>query len=125
MKNAYRYFVLFIVCYFFACGANAQADTAKANQLQGKLVETICSCISQKDLSSIKSEDDVQSLITNCFMGGDGLSLIIDYAKASGVDISNSDQLSAMGEKIALELSLNCPAMMKVMINVAKDSSQS
>jgi hypothetical protein len=128
MKNSYKNLTIFvIVCFFFSYAASAQVvDSAKANELQGKLIETICNCISQKDASSIKTAADAQNLIMNCFTGGgDELNLLIEnYAKASGVDISNSDQLNAMSEKLGLELYLNCPAMMKMMANMAKDSTE-
>jgi hypothetical protein len=130
MKKCFKNLGLAVLLSFlFSFAAKAQTDTTKtidttkANAIREKLITTICTCVSQKDPSSIKTADDVQALVMNCFMG-DGLSLLMDYAKASGVDISNSDQMRAMGEKLGEELSLNCPTMMKMMMNVVKDSTQ-
>jgi hypothetical protein len=124
MKKCFKNLSLVVlVSFLFSFAAKAQTDTTKANAIREKLITTICTCVSQKDPSSIKTADDVQALVMNCFMG-DGLSLLMDYAKASGVDVSNSDQMRAMGEKLGEELSLNCPVMMKMMMNVVKDSTQ-
>lgn len=126
MKKCYKSLGLVVLLSFlfsFATKAQTNTTNAKADSIREKLITTICSCVSQKDPSSIKTADDVQALVMNCFMG-DGLSLLMDYAKASGVDISNSDQMRAMGEKLGEELSLNCPTMMKMMMNVVKDTTQ-
>lgn len=126
MKKCYKNLGLVVLLSFlFSFAAKAQTNTTntKADSIREKLITTICTCVSQKDPSSIKTADDVQALVMNCFMG-DGLSLLMDYAKASGVDVSNSDQMRAMGEKLGEELSLNCPTMMKMMMNVVKDSTQ-
>ena len=130
MKKCYKNLALVVLLSFlFSFAAKAQADTTKAsdttqaNAIRDKLITTICACVSQKDPSTIKTADDVQALVMNCFMG-DGLSLLMDYAKASGIDVSNTDQMRSMGEKLGEELSLRCPTMMKMMMNVVKDSTE-
>jgi hypothetical protein len=130
MKKCYKNLALVVLLSFlFSFAAKAQADTTKANDttqanaIRDKLITTICACVSQKDPSTIKTADDVQALVMNCFMG-DGLSLLMDYAKASGIDVSNTDQMRSMGEKLGEELSLRCPTMMKMMMNVVKDSTE-
>ncbi|MEI9933839.1 MAG: hypothetical protein WDM71_03100 [Ferruginibacter sp.] len=58
-----------------------------------------------------------------CFMG-DGLSTFMDYVNASGVDISDMTAVQTLGQKVGMELVIKCPALITIMMNMAKDTTE-
>src|SRR5260221_12159289 len=92
----------------FVSNLYAQIDSAKAEKLKGELIETVCTCVSKSDTSKVKTADDVQGLLMQCFMS-DGMSTFMDYASASGIDMSNMQQMQDWGKKVGIELTFKCP----------------
>jgi hypothetical protein len=118
--------MLFIAgcCVAFSLNVKAQVDSVKASKLKAQLVDTICTCVSQTDLSTVKTEEDIQTLMMKCFMGN-GMGIFMDYATAAGIDFTNVDQMKEMGMQIGMTLTTKCPAFMKVAMKIAvSDSSQ-
>jgi len=119
-------FILFACGIIFSNHLNAQAvhaDSAKAAKLKSQLIDTVCSCVSKSDTSKVKTADDVQGLLMQCFMS-DGMSVFMDYANASGIDLSNAEQLQEWGQKIGMELTLKCPTLVKLLMIIAKDPNE-
>ncbi len=124
MKKYYQLAVCTTIL-FFSLGykSNAQADSVKAEQLKTKLIGQVCDCVSKSDTASIKTGSDAQNLIMKCFMG-DGLSTFMDYVNASGVNISDMTAVQALGQKVGMELVIKCPALITIMMNMAKDTTE-
>jgi hypothetical protein len=108
-----------MVLSFFFTTINAQVDSAKAAKLQTQLADTICSCISKTDTSTIKSIDDVQTLFQRCFMTN-GMGIFMDYCKASGTDVTDMNAMQELLTKMGMQLSMSCPAMMELTLKVVK-----
>jgi hypothetical protein len=118
-------FLAILLSALFGYNVNAQVDSAKAERIKNQLIDSVCSCISKKDVSSIKTVDQAQALLMECFMGsGDGMSLFMDYLSASGIDMSDMAGMQAAGTKMATEFYSRCPALIQIMINVEKDTTE-
>jgi len=124
-KYSSAFFAIMICFVLFGYNVNAQVDSAKAEKIKGRLIDSVCSCISKKDVSAIKTDDQAQGLLMECFMGsGDGMSMFMDYLSASGIDMSDMQGMQAAGTKMATEFYTRCPALMQIMINVEKDTTE-
>jgi hypothetical protein len=116
------FFLATALSFIFTANVQAQADSLKAKAIKAELLDTICKCVTQTDLSTVKTAKDAQTVIAKCFMS-DGLSLFMDYATATGADMTNTDQMQDMGKKIGMQLAQTCPAMLKIMMNMAEAES--
>jgi hypothetical protein len=105
------------------CAQTAQPDSAKAEKLKAQLIDAVCTCISKSDTSKVKTADDVQGLLMQCFMS-DGMSLFMDYASASGIDLTDTKKVQEWGQKIGMELTFKCPTLVKLLMNMAKDPEE-
>jgi hypothetical protein len=114
-------FLAGILFFVFNVSAHAQVDSIKAAKLQEELADTICTCISQTDTSTIKTIDDVQALFMKCFMGN-GMNIFMEYCKASGTEMSDMNAMQDVLTKIGMQLSINCPAMLELTLKVVKSS---
>jgi hypothetical protein len=114
---------LFLVFTSFSGVIFAQADSVKLTQLKNKLIDTICTCMTQTDTTKLQTSDDIQTQMMSCFMT-DGMGVFMEYLEATGIDISDSQQLQKLGQKIGIELSYKCPTVMKLMLRIAKDSPE-
>ena len=124
MKKYWKAFFAVVFSISLGYSAHAQADTAKATQVENKLIDELCSCISKSNPDSVKTVDDIQNLMMKCTMSGDIASLFMQYMTASGFDLTDMQQMQNVMTKFGMEASTRCPAMMTMMMNVAKDSSQ-
>lgn len=122
MKSVRRLFLL-ILSVVSVTVANAQVDSAKAAQAKGKLIDTLCTCISKTDAATIKTADDAQNVLIKCF-ATDGMSDFVEYVTATGMDLTDTKALQEMGQKIGFELSLKCSSLTKMIENVSKDSGE-
>ena len=116
-------FMLVLIFISFSGAIYAQADSIKLAQLKNKLIDTICTCMTQTDTSKLQTSDDIQTQMMSCFMT-DGMGVFMEYLEATGVDISDTQQLQKLGQNIGIELSYKCPTVMKLMLRIAKDSPE-
>jgi len=122
MKSVRRIFLL-VLSFTSIAIANAQVDSAKAAKAKEKLIDTLCSCISRTDPSTVKTAEDAQNVLIKCF-STDGLTQFVEYVQASGMDLTDTKALQDVGQKIGFELSLKCTALTKMIENVSKDSGE-
>lgn len=122
-KSLKAIFLVSSLFCFFASNAHAQVDSAKAVKLKAQLIDTICTCVSQVDTSTVKTAEDAQGVLMKCFMGN-GMSLFMEYSTASGVEISDMSGMQNLVTKLGMELSLSCPAMIKLAMKIAQSSDE-
>jgi len=122
-KQFYKISILAIGLFFvFATNVTAQVDSLKAEKTKAVLMDSICSCLSQTDMSTIKTADDVQTLMQKCLMSN-GM-LFMNFLTESGVDMSNMSSMQTVVENMMIEFAGKCPAMMKIAMVIAKDSDE-
>ncbi|UAY51632.1 hypothetical protein [Ferruginibacter albus] len=115
------FFLLTVV--LSANSAFAQVDSAKAKVLRKQLLDTICTCISKIDKSTIKTTEDAQSAFLQCFVS-DGMTLMMEYATAAGIDMTDNEKMEQWGKSLGIELAMKCPAFMQLMTKVIQDPNE-
>lgn len=125
MKNNCFKIISITVSLFFALNINAQAqiDSANVAVLKTQLLDTVCTCISKSDLSNVKTNDQVQTLLISCLMGD--VNLFVNYITAIGGNLGNQSQMQEMGTKLGIDIMQSCPAMMTIVANMSQNMDQS
>jgi hypothetical protein len=115
-------FVAIALFFIFTTTSHAQVDSVKAKVLKTQLLDTVCSCISSSDLTAIKNTGDLQTLLARCILGD--ISLFMDYMTATGSDMNNQAQMNEVGQKLGIEIVQTCPAMIKIVVNMAQEDTK-
>jgi hypothetical protein len=111
---------------FLAFSANA-----KSSQLPGKdslsatekaLIDTICNCMTKRDLSKITSMAQIQPEVTPCFMAPQSMTLIMQYAIENNIDLSDEKAGRLMGEFVGKKLFAYCPSLLQLAIKISENA---
>ena len=108
--------------FIFTTTSQAQVDSAKAKVLKAQLLDTVCRCISNSDISAIRNSMELQTVVAGCILGD--ISLFMDYMAAKGTDMNNQAQMNEEGQKLGIEIIQTCPVMIKIVINMAQEEEK-
>jgi len=108
--------------FFFLSIWTAAFTTASAQTKSTKdtLLDVICKCVTDKksELANASTED-LQRAIEGCFVGN-GLDLLMKYAKEQNIEISDQDAMQKLGLGLGMDLVKMCPVVMELSMDIAK-----
>jgi hypothetical protein len=109
MKN------IFLIFIFFSLTTSSFSQT---NGTMKKITDSICDCLSKKDLSVVKNAEDANKVFMECFLSN--VNLLMDLAQERHVDFSDQVAMRNLGLDIGKELvKENCAAFMKLSMKMA------
>ncbi len=115
MKNA------FLLVTFFAFTLNGLGQTTGTMK---KISDSICECLSKKDLNSIKTAEEANTVFMNCFLNN--VNLLMDLAQERNVDFSDQVAMRNLGLDIGKELvKENCTSFIQLSMKMAGDEKSS
>lgn len=107
--------LLFILLSVFCKTAISQADTATMKPL----TDSICNCLSKKDLSKISNKVEANAVFTDCFTKH--AAAMIDLAQKEKVDIADESAMHNLGIEIGKELfRRQCEAFVQISLKMAE-----
>jgi hypothetical protein len=109
MKNIFLLMLLFVF---------AKTGTSQSTGNMKKITDSICDCLTKKDLSSIKTTEDANTAFMNCFMNN--ASLLMELAQERNVDFSDQVAMRNLGLEIGKELmKQNCSSFIDLSMKMA------
>lgn len=96
----------------------AMGDTS-VSATQKALQDSICNCMSKKDLSKIKNQADITKPFMECMMDGESLGLFMQLAQEKGIDMTSEEGGRKLGMQIGMQLFKSCSAIRKVIMKEA------
>jgi len=107
--------VLFLTAFALMAGTFLAKAQTKASTAEKKLTDSICNCVAKVDVSKIKTAEEANSIIMDCF--GMYSSLLVDIAEERKVNIDNEAAMSLIGADVGKNLlKQNCSNFIKLSV---------
>jgi hypothetical protein len=112
-----RYLTVLILSVFYAAALHAQ--TPAIGPAEKKLTDSLCSCITHLDQSTIHTKKEATDAFMDCF--GKQSDMLVDVAKEKNVSMEDNAAMHDLGVEIGKNL-LNekCPGFMQLAVKMAQ-----
>jgi hypothetical protein len=94
--------------------------TGQAQDRMKSIVDTVCNCLSKKDMSKV-TRSNAQQTLMECFLGN-AMNDMMELAKERGVEMSDQEGMEKLGYEIGQRLVKDkCEPAMKLFMKIAAD----
>lgn len=118
MKKIVLFAALFISVQSFSQKA------AKDTSTKGILMDSLCSCFGQKDLSAVKDMQGFQTEFMKCFMQPVSMNLFMKLAADRGIDMNDEESGKALGAEIGKEMFGKCETLKNLIEKMMSDRKE-
>lgn len=98
-----------------ALNSFAQSDSTKSTRKA--LIDSVCACAAKQDTSQVKTKNDLQKVVMQCFM--QRMDMFVKIMQEENVDITDAKAQQDFGQQLGMEMVLQCPVLMQLSVKVA------
>ncbi|MBI1780523.1 MAG: hypothetical protein HYR66_04050 [Sphingobacteriales bacterium] len=107
--------ILTVLFVFIAVNSFAQTDSTKKSRQE--LIDSVCVCAAKQDTSLIKTKDDLQKLVLQCFM--QRMDIFLKAMQEENIDMTDAEAQKNYGQQLGMEMVMKCPVLLQLSVKVA------